>query len=255
MSDTVFPLTRERHGNKFWLRVRDFGFSREVTAVPLAAAELSRAAVALPMGFATIGEETTLVAIVGLERGKNLFVAPDGRWIAPYVPAMLRGHPFRLGHGPDGEAVLCVDESSDCFVGPTSGGIPFYAEDGGAHEETRKVLDFLVATQKSVGQLKRAVAALEAKNVLAPWNASLDNGAGKLAFSGYSRVSEEALAKLSDADYLYLRKEGAIPVAYSQLLSSAHIGALGKLTELHAKHQGQGKGLFDLTDSDTIRFN
>ena len=54
-----------------------------------------------------------LVALFGLQNGQNLFVDPQGRWMARYIPARLRSYPFSLAFRegmPD--PLLCVDESS-----------------------------------------------------------------------------------------------------------------------------------------------
>jgi hypothetical protein len=52
------------------------------------------------------------VAVQGLAPGQNLFVAPDGRWLAAYTPAAYRGYPFQLAHAENGQQVLCFDEES-----------------------------------------------------------------------------------------------------------------------------------------------
>ena len=62
--------------------------------VPVLLAELSKLLPHYALGFIRQGESYQPVAIVGVR--ENAYLAPDGRWFAPYVPAQLRGYPFAL---------------------------------------------------------------------------------------------------------------------------------------------------------------
>src|SRR5690554_4488223 len=97
MTQDPHLVTRDRHGAKKWLRHKGFGFAAAMNVLPIAAAELSHAARALPIAFISEGGKTVPVVILGLQPGQNYFVAPDGRWVGLYTPAALRGYPFRLG--------------------------------------------------------------------------------------------------------------------------------------------------------------
>jgi hypothetical protein len=73
------------------------------------------------------------VALQGLENGKNLFVAPDGRWLGGYIPAALRGYPFKVlqDNSEPPRHFLCFDEESDLLVDATEpNSQPFFKEDG-----------------------------------------------------------------------------------------------------------------------------
>ena len=77
------------------------------------ASRFPRAAPEFPLGFVASGEEFILVAVLGFETDRNLFVSPTGQWIAHYVPAAIRSYPFAQGRSPDGASTfLCVDEAS-----------------------------------------------------------------------------------------------------------------------------------------------
>src|SRR5690554_4691123 len=105
-------ISREQHANKRWKRYTSYSFAASDAVVPLVVQELPRACLALPIGFVKTDSGFQLVAVQGLLPGKNLWVAPDGRWIGPYVPAAYRGYPFVLANTEDGKRVLCVREDS-----------------------------------------------------------------------------------------------------------------------------------------------
>ena len=121
----LVPVSRSTHGNRRWRRLRNFTFAAGEVIAPLVGAEAAAAAVALPMGFVKVGEEIRLVALLGLAPGRNLFVAPDGRWIGSYVPACFRTYPFRFANSPQGQPVLCVIDDPD-FVVDGPDGEPFF---------------------------------------------------------------------------------------------------------------------------------
>jgi len=73
-------ITVERHGNKCWRRFTNYKFAAKDMAAPISAQEIPQATLKLPMGFITENDKFNLVAIQGLETGKNLFVGADGKW-------------------------------------------------------------------------------------------------------------------------------------------------------------------------------
>src|SRR5690606_39363180 len=118
-------------------------FASAYSLSPLVAQELPRACLAMPIGFVRSDNQYQLVAVQGLAPGKNLFVAPDGRWIGPYVPAAYRGYPFVLANTEDGKRVLCVREDSGLVSEVQGEGEPFFDEEGNPSKPVQDVLNFL----------------------------------------------------------------------------------------------------------------
>jgi hypothetical protein len=84
-------INPEHHAKKVWKQVANYTFAAADTVIPLVGAELSKAALAMPIGFVKLDDGYQLVAITSLQRGQNLYVAPDGKWLGGYIPAALRG--------------------------------------------------------------------------------------------------------------------------------------------------------------------
>ena len=231
------PVGRERHAGRSWRAIIGFSFAATTALVPLIGAELPKAALAMPFGFNQRPDESfVLVGILSLTPGRNLFVAPDGRWVGDYVPASIRSHPFRLirREGTD-ELVLCVDEQSDLFGEGGAQGLPFFDGQGNLTPDTKAVLDFLGQIERNRAATETAVSDLAATGLICPWPIKYRAGDQDQEVAGLHRIDERAMNALSDDAFLRLRKSSAISIAYAQLLSMGQVQVLERLAALHAK--------------------
>jgi hypothetical protein len=238
-SPQLTAITAERYSGKAWRRYNGYAFAAKENLIALVAAELANAVPAMPVGFVQTGEAFQLVAVTGLEPGVNLFVAPDGRWLGSYVPATLRGYPFRLVkvEGRE-ESLLCIDEASGLVV-ETGLGEPFFDETGQPAQALKQVLDFLSQVERSRMATQAAVDALAAAGLIQPWPLNIKRGEQQVAVTGLYRIDEAALHALDDKAFLGLRASGALPVAYAQLMSINQLAVLERLTQVQAKLQAQ----------------
>jgi hypothetical protein len=231
------PVSRDRHAGKGYLRSVGYGVAATEAVVPLVAAELPKAAIAMPIAF--LGQEGgfRLVALLSLQPGRNLYVGPDGRWLGAYVPAALRGYPFALvRQEATGQSILCVDEGSGLVVDAgTPGADPFFTEGDGPAAALRKVLDFLSQVEANRTASERAVAALAAAEVIIPWQLSVETPAGQKNVAGLHRIDEARLNALKDETFLGLRDSGALAIAYAQLLSMGQLSVFQNLAQLQAR--------------------
>lgn len=227
-------VSRERYGNKRWLRYTSYAFAMKDAVLPLALAELPKAIMTLPIGFIELGGDFMPVAIMGLQPEKNLFVAPDGRWIQSYIPAACRGYPFRLAKLPDGQQVLCFDEDSGLLSDGSEGEL-FFSESGEPAPVATQVFEFLVHTEQSRQHTAAACALLREKNLIKPWPLTVRSDAGEQHIGGLFQIDEEALNQLPAEDLKAVRDAGGLTVAYCQMLSMQHLPVLSELAEAHAK--------------------
>ncbi len=227
-------ISRERHGGRRWQRTSGYAFAAQEATVPLVAAELPKAVMSLPLAFTEQADGYVPAAILSLLPGKNLFVSQSGCWAGDYVPAAIRGYPFRLATAEDGRQVLCIDEESGLLTdGPA--GERFFAEDGKPDQAVLAVLNFLTQVEQNRQRTATACAALKKHALIQPWPISLKTESGEQSVTGLFRVDEAALNRLPADALLELSQSGALPVAYCQLLSMQHLPLLGQLIEAHAK--------------------
>lgn len=237
-------ISKERHTGRSWRRYEQYAFARMRAVVPLFVSEMGKGALAFPTAFLVEGAQFIPIAVLSLDNKRNLFVAPDGRWLASYVPAVLRGHPFALLDGPEGNKVMCIDEASGLLLEDTSGE-PFFDEDGEIAEPSRKVLEFLSSLETHRVATAQACAALSEAKLIVPWDITLKTDDGEQKIDGLYKIDETALSALSATDFETLHGAGALPMVYYQTLSMQHLPVLGRLAESHATQQQEAETLMD----------
>lgn len=106
-------LTVEEHGHLGLITSgRPYDFVRAIRVVPLAAAEISTAQKFYPVIFADL-EKPTLLAVVGVDDDRNLFVDDNGHWdSAAYVPSYVRCHPFALAGSSSDQFAVVIDRAA-----------------------------------------------------------------------------------------------------------------------------------------------
>lgn len=249
------PVSRNRHGTKRWRRYSDYRFATQDMVAPLVATELPKALLTVPIAFLTVEGNVQPFAIQALAPGQNLFVAPDGHWLAGYIPAVYRSHPFRLATTEHGEQVLCIDEDAGQVTdGPE--GEPFFTDEGQPATSVRAILDFLTRIEQDRGPTMRACGMLQKHELIQPWPVKVQTAEGEKVVQGLSRLDEVALNALPADAFIELRDAGALLVAYCQLMSMQHLSILGKLAEAHAiaAQSPTGDAKPEFLNNETISF-
>ena len=249
-------LSPTRHRQQRWTQATRYTYAAERNLVGLAAGELSRAALTLPLAFVGNEGHWSLCAVLGFATGQNLYVGPDGQWIGNYVPAALRTHPFHLGW-EGGSATLCVDEDSDLL--PDDGtGEPIFDEGNDLSPRVREVWAFLSQIAQGVLAMEKAAHLLVDAGVIEPWPITIQGVDGAQTVSGLYRINEGALSALDETAFSRLRRAGVLGVAYAQLLSMGNLADLGKLAqaraeaEAAARAKAEVKPMIMLPDDSTI---
>ncbi|MCO5070621.1 MAG: SapC family protein [Rhizobiaceae bacterium] len=228
------PLQKNKHADKKWKPPVNFAFAAKEALIPIVGMEVAIAAVNMALVFVRHEGALQLAAISGPpQSADNFFVGRDGRWLGTYIPGILRAYPFRLTRleGRD-EMALCI--ASDA-VGDE--GQPLYdAATDDLAGPVRNNLNMLEMYEKSRLHTVHAAAALEQAGVLAEWPIKFKGPKGaEISATGLMRVDEKALSELDDATYLKLRKIGALPMAYAQIISMSRLGALAQLAQLRER--------------------
>lgn len=210
-------LTAQAHGK---LRLRDepdYSFAAKAISVPLNAVEVAVAR-SYPIVFANVAPYTPL-AVLGLRKDENLFVDDKGVWDpAVYIPAYVRRYPFVLGESQTRDKfALCIDVES-----PRLGkkGTPLF-EGGKPSKTTDQASNFCAAFKVEGDTTQKVMQAVHAMGLLTPNSATINlpSNGGSLGLTDFLVTDEKALGELSDADFLKLRRLGALGVLYAQMAS------------------------------------
>lgn len=228
-------VTPQKHGALRWKRVASYAFAAQDAVAPVVAHEVSRAMMSMPLAFVKRAKDFMLMAVQGLAKGSNLFVAPDGRWLGGYIPSAYRGYPFQLANTPEGQQVLCVIEGSG-LLSEMEGEL-FFGEDDQPSQAVKDVLGFLTQVAQNRQVTERICALLDKHQLIQPWPIKARTDDGEREIDGLYRIDEAALNQLPAEALKELQQGGALPLAYCQLLSMQHLPLLGQLAQAHAARQ------------------
>lgn len=231
-------ITREEFADKTWQRYTSYTFTAQANILPVVVGELTSLVPSMPLGFVKAGDAFQLIAITSLQPGVNLFVAPDGNWIGDYIPVTVRTYPFQLVKTRDrDDKILCIDTDSGLLADAGQGEVFFDAD--GPGQAIKDILNLLSETEKSRVLTQQVVDVLQAAELIEPWSLNLQQGELMLPVEGLYRICEAALNTLPDEAFLSLRKAGALPLVYAQLLSMHQLGKLSKAAGIHARIREQ----------------
>ena len=225
-------LSPDLYAGRRWKKPTVYTFAARDRTTPVVLKELATAAMALPLGFLKGERSYVMVAIMGIEEGMNLFVADNGRWLGNYIPASYRTHPFHHAKTGDGKYLVAVDEESG-LVSDTDGE-PFF-ENGKVSKTVDEVAKFLEEVVRSREITLRICDLLNKHELIQPWPIKINTKAGERQIDGLYCVHEARLKDLSPEAFAELRKAGALPLVYCQLLSMQNIVRLRQLGALRIR--------------------
>lgn len=223
---SLTPLVAQRHGTLAFERNQNFGFAAGINAVPLVAAEFSRALSSYPIVF-TRAEPFLPVALLGPETGKNEFVTADGSWReGVYIPAYLRRYPFALAADKAGSErmLLCADLNADGF---TDGGGTGQLFDGAEPSAaSQQILDFCSRYETAMQNTRIMVGELSDLDLLEDSSVNIKRGEQAFRINGFRVVSEEKMRALDDAKLAALTRRGIVGMITAHLFSTQRFSDL-----------------------------
>ena len=251
MHQSLIPLSVENHKNLGLITNRGWSFAASSPILTIVSAEVHRCAAFFPVAIMQVSakdapedqQEFELVSIHSVSAGENWFVAPDGRWLAGYIPAVLRAVPFRLMRAPDAQdqLVLCIDENSPLLTDTTKDpkARPLFENDGSLSADMKTRLEFLTAVANDHGNTRAKLYAIAKAGLLKPWSLTINKNNKPLHMKNLYQVDAEALDDLSDETFLSLRKVGALPLIYNHLASLAQTDNLQRAATIQDQMERQ----------------
>lgn len=254
MFEKTVALKFSEHGNLRVFESNDYRYAKGETLVPIVYDEMADIAREYPIIFPN-NHSSLPCALLGLEPGKNAYVAEDGLWLATYIPAHVRRYPFTFAsaeaQGNQQRFMVFMDPEAPHFTDPN--GYAVFTADGKPtpHMENRFAL--LQQMQKVTPRTKEMVATLENSGILVESTVSIQKADKTNQITGFRVVDEKAFNALPDAAFVELRRAGVLPLIYAHLLSWANLrqGPIaGKYPDLVSKAGGSGVPF--LFESDTL---
>jgi hypothetical protein len=233
--ETAVPVSKSRHAELCVEAGSDYGFSRNVNAVPLMAVEFPFAAAEYAIVFT--GDEKALMpaAILGIREQENLYVKKEGGWRARYIPAFVRRYPFVFSSPDEGKTfTLCIDEAFG-GLNKEGRGERLFDGEGKPSAYVENVLKFLQQYQIEFRRTQAFCGKLRELNLLEPMRAQMTLESGeRMALTGFMAVDRARLKTLTAERLAELARSDELELIYGHLQSlhnfaamREHIGALG----------------------------
>lgn len=227
------PLDNVAHKDLRIITTRSARYGDDIASVRVFPSEFRRVQAEYPIVFRENTSEGRFesVAMLGLERGENLYLGDD-RWNARYVPLMIQRQPFLVGfqQGAEGgvpvkEAVVHIDTDSPRVS--ESEGEAVFLEHGGVSpylEHISSVLKAINEGHKYSGGLSDALVRCE---LLEPFTLEVElNNASKFKLMGFHTIHEEKLNALDGATLASLHSNGYLEHVYMTMASIANFSVL-----------------------------
>ena len=242
---TAVPVTLDRHGGWSVEMGADYAFSRAINAVPAMAVEFPQAAAEYAIVFAGTGSDLLPMLILGPRASENLFLTPDARWDAKYLPAFIRRYPFVFSRDQD-RFVLCIDEAFPGF-NQTGRGQPLFDGTGNPAPYVETVLKFLQDYESQLLITQRFCAKLQALGLLEPMQAQMTmEGGAPVSLAGFMVVNRARLKTLPAATLADLANTDELELLYLHLHSMRHFEGLRERLERAQEQtrapEGSGNG-------------
>jgi hypothetical protein len=218
--ESAVPISATRHGNVSVEANNGYAFSAGVNAVPLMAVEFPLASPEYAIVFTADGDNVMPAVVLGVRNDQNLYLSPEARWKADYVPAFIRRYPFVFSSSAGGKSLtLCIDESHP-GVNRDGRGNALFGADGKPTPYVEKVLDFLKEFQAQLERTRQFGRRIKELHLLEPMQASVTTPKGdKLTLSGFMAVSRDKLRALSGDALEKLVKNDELELLYLHLAS------------------------------------
>lgn len=243
MFGSIVPVNQTRHGKTAIKPIDSYLCARNVHMVVLMIQEFAVSAANYPIVFVEKpgGSDFLAVSLLGFTPGENLFIDEQGKWTAPYIPAMVRRYPFTLAETDEaGRFSVCVDETSDLVT--TENGSRLFDGDGRPTETLERVKRFLIELQQMETVTNAFCRKLREWNLLAPLNLRITEAGAARNVTGCYVVNEDRLNSLPDEVFLEFRKNQYLLPIYSHLVSLPQIGRLITARANRPRPQGAAAG-------------
>lgn len=222
--NTWLTLSPKEHQHIGYTPFRNYFFAQCDPHAPILQAEVADAIAYYPLCFIQASTEHTtdsgyqLVALQSLTPGLNLYVDHSGKWLAPYVPAYYRSHPFRL----NALGQLQIDTQSHCYqTEPTDEDSAVFTAEGDYSPAVEKIHNFLTQCAKNAQHTQELINQLNKQGLITPWELQTKQSQDSepQSIHGYYRIDEEKLKQLPGIQLSLFAQTGALALAYQQLTS------------------------------------
>lgn len=221
------PLSPSQHADALYLPRQRYRHTRDMTTAAVMVGEMHKIVPHYAMAFMQYQGDYRPVVLLGGGPLGNVYLRPNHLWQVNYVPASLRAYPFAMMSSGD-QVYLSLDQ--DHLSDFKRGGSPLFDARGNLTRPVKQTLQFLESFRHQQSITEKAAQALQAAEVIKPWDLTLTLSQQKITLNGLYCIDEERLNQL-DAATLNTLKGAPLALAYGQLFSMGQADTLNTLAQ------------------------
>ncbi len=225
--DQVAMVARDKHRAVSIMPTNNYDFARQTNSVPLVIGEFALTAMHYAIVFGQSGDGPIPAAVLGVRDDENVFVAADGKWTAPYIPAFIRRYPFVFGTDDKNETYTLMLDESYPGINTEGRGERLFDIDGKETVFLRNIMGFLSEYQGGVQATQLFSKKLADLDLLDGAEAHLPTpGDPERRLRGFTIISREKLRKLPAKTLAQLNESGELELIYLHLMSLSNLQRL-----------------------------
>jgi len=220
------PIILNKKEHKDWKieAIEDYKFAKQTNSVYLMSTEFVLTSKEYPIVFLRNNNTVIPVAVLGLQKDINQFIASNGGWDADYIPAYVRRYPFipATKEGND-ELILCIDADYE-GLNSKKAKLPLFNKDGNPDIVTQQAIDLL----KSYDDENKIT--LEFCKVIDDLGlfeeAQVEDGtsqSGDIKLGGFLRINYNKFTDLDDKTVKSLFDSGSLELIYAHFQSLVNL--------------------------------
>ena len=250
----IVPVSKKNHQKSFFYKIEglnsNFENFRSISNCPIVIDEVKNVAGEFPIVFKKNSENRFyLSCIFSLLKDINPFINKENHWVAGYIPAFFRVHPFLFANAEDKkDKVLCFRQDSTSISNKKGQDFHPFFENANLSKELTSICRLLELVEKNNIITQQAIDDLDKFKILQDWPVEIkadDTKAENIKLEGWYKIDEKKLKDLSIKDLKILNQNRGLEIAYSQLIS---IPKLNHIVNLHVDAGNVDKNTKSLRD-------
>jgi len=230
----LISVSKQEHAG-FGFKLENTDFLANWDTIPLASYEMIKVLHWGVVCFKKQREGFQLSLLTGFVPKMNIFLHPVNKKIMlPYLPASVRGYPFRLVTRNEQSVLTVLDNEPGFCVGAP---VKILNDEGELTEKGQNLMRFLSVLEKKYKDDKSQIDWLVENDLLKPFTISqtLESGEDKVLREDLYIIDEAKFSELSDGDIAYMVKNGIMRLAYLQMISMENWQNYNRYSEAYIK--------------------
>ena len=254
MNNEIVPVSKIKHRNYYFHCINDknsdFSNFKNLPNCPVFIDEIKQVASCFPIVFLKNEQGSFRMACVfSLLKDLNVFINSENNWLGSYIPAFFRCQPFFLVKATkDNNDVLCFNSKNPAIKStPVKDFLPFMTDEKEISEALKNILKILFVIEKNREKTHLALESLKTFDLIKEWKIKIKTNDSEKEIQGFFNIDEEKLKSLSASNLHKLNLNGALEIAYAQLISNTKLDTIGSMHLENGNIEKDHKNLRDKT--------